>query len=548
MARLDSGKHLFRANLRKHVTVIVGGALVLTFLAIAALLVVRARETREERVRTLVSAANAISQTLDREVAGAHALLIGLSTSPALLSEDWPRFHEQLRVTPKPDGAWVVLSDKEKLLLHSLQPYGAKLPSLADFTPQPYFLERIESLGFALTGRVRGVLIDTVVVTANLKIPDGNSRLKYFLTTVISDKRFLTLLRSHIVPPNGEVRIYDHNLNGVVALSGDKPTLAPEMPGALKATLRDAWQEAGMKNVFGEGEGEHATAYRRSTNTGLIVTASLPAHVLDHEFNEIAWQLAAALAGLTVAGSVGFYYITRSVDPPLEKMEQSVVEAHQEIGALNARLLQVQEDEHQRIAGELHDSTAQHLVGAMLGLMNLENKIQDPDARASSGIIRQSVETALGELRTFSYLLHPRDLGARGLSVALDEFVRGFLRRAGIDGTIAIDPAIDAAPFDLQHSILRITQEALSNALRHAKPTGITVELRLTPESILLDIGNDGEIALSDRSAPKNTPEGVGIPSMRRRLIPFGGALALESSNGKTTVAAVIPRHLAMPV
>ena len=221
-----------RRNVGRHLVLVTAGVMAAVFVGTAVLLITTAWEYRASQAEALRSAANAISQVLDREVAGAHSLLLGLSASPALAAGDFGAFHQQLLKTPVPDGAWLVVSDREKLLLHSLRAYGTKLPYLSEFTPQPAFFERLETLNFALTGRVRGVILDTVTVTANLKIPDASGRLRYFLTTVISDKRFIALLRQQGLPAEMQARIYDHNLAGVVSFAGNEAMVAPDMPDA----------------------------------------------------------------------------------------------------------------------------------------------------------------------------------------------------------------------------------------------------------------------------------------------------------------------------
>jgi signal transduction histidine kinase len=209
-------------------------------------------------------------------------------------------------------------------------------------------------------------------------------------------------------------------------------------------------------------------------------------------------------------------------------------------------LLQVQEDEHQRIARELHDSTAQHLVGALLGVMGIASKVT-ADKAASSIVndIKSSIELALNELRTFSYLLHPRDLGKRGLARALTDFVHGFMERSGLRGEVWIDPAADDLPVELQRSLLRIGQEALANVHRHAKATSISVKFEMEPKCMVLTIQDNGQGGTSPGFDEADAGNGVGIPSMRGRLIPFGGELKIQTSASGTMVRAIVPRAMA---
>lgn len=93
------------------------------------------------------------------------------------------------------------------------------------------------------------------------------------------------------------------------------------------------------------------------------------------------------------------------------------------------RLMTIQEEEDQRIADELHDSTVQHLTAMDLNLMNLKSA-----ARAGGDInpivedIGVSLQEATKELRAFSYLLHPTQLETDGLAPSLKRYVEGFAK------------------------------------------------------------------------------------------------------------------------
>ena len=101
--------------------------------------------------------------------------------------------------------------------------------------------------------------------------------------------------------------------------------------------------------------------------------------------------------------------------------------AQQDVRDIADRLLSLQEEERRRIAADLHDSTAQHIVAAGLGLMNVSAVARAaPGAEQAIGTVRASLDEAHKEIRTLSYLLYPPDLSRHGLAASLRRFVEGF--------------------------------------------------------------------------------------------------------------------------
>src|SRR5262245_36274269 len=141
----------------------------------------------------------------------------------------------------------------------------------------------------------------------------------------------------------------------------------------------------------------------------------------------------------------------------------------QEAEELSERLVNLQEEERQRIAQELHDSTAQHLVAANLNLMSLKAKAGgDREAAELWEEVETSMEEALKELRTFSYLMNPPTLQADGLRSTIRQYVDGYASRSGLAVKLRSSSSVDDLPFRMQRSLFRIVQEALANVHRHA--------------------------------------------------------------------------------
>lgn len=218
----------------------------------------------------------------------------------------------------------------------------------------------------------------------------------------------------------------------------------------------------------------------------------------------------------------------------LVSSRQSVADLHVQLGSL-------QEDERQRIALELHDSTAQYLVAAGLNLTRLKDLLTEEDAQAICDEVDDLLGDALKELRTFTYLLHPIGLSDEGLVVTLHRFALGLERRALLEINLSLDEGIDQLPFEFQRTVLRIAQEALANAHRHAAATRVDLSVAMTEQEVFLRVSDNG------RGMPQPTWDGlenvsgVGIAGMKIRVAQFGGTIEFPTGPSGTTVVARIP-------
>jgi two-component system NarL family sensor kinase len=225
--------------------------------------------------------------------------------------------------------------------------------------------------------------------------------------------------------------------------------------------------------------------------------------------------------------------------------------ARQAAANLDVRLLSLQEEVHQRIASDLHDSTCQHLIAATLNVMRMKRALNDiGSAERLCDDIDASINQALKEIRSFTYLLHPQNLHADGLKTTIEQFVDGFSARTSLRTSLEIASEVDRLSYEKQRAVLRVIQEALMNIFRHAKATQVQVAIKATHTHFKLTVSDNGRgmpIGYA-RSGSKSISSGVGIPAMRARLQQMGGALVIHSSSATerrgTTLRAAIPRVL----
>jgi signal transduction histidine kinase len=201
-----------------------------------------------------------------------------------------------------------------------------------------------------------------------------------------------------------------------------------------------------------------------------------------------------------------------------------------------ARLLRAEDSERRRIARELHDSTAQHLAGAKLMLRRLDAK--DP---VSTGLVRDEVSgllsSALDEIRSFAYLLHPPALEHLGLAAAIRQFATGFSRRAEVAVTIDIPDDFPRLSHATEIALYRVVQEALANVHSHSGSQQAVVRLRVAGEMVLLTVRDFG----SGLPPRRDSVPGVGLEGMRLRLEFLKGHLSLRNAEPGLALEAWAP-------
>lgn len=219
------------------------------------------------------------------------------------------------------------------------------------------------------------------------------------------------------------------------------------------------------------------------------------------------------------------------------------VAAQLEADDLRRRIDRLRKDERRRIAEELHDSTAQHLVAARLDLARVKAKVRSPATRALLASGLKSLHEAMMEVRTFSYLLHPPQFGTAGLCGVLEQYVPGFQSRSGIQTALRVSPRVDLLPDAHQHAIFRIAQESLGNVHRHASARRASVDIRCVGGTVHLVVRDDGRgISRNDgKELSERLCLGVGIPGMASRVEQLGGRLSVASGMTGTTVHVAIP-------
>ena len=213
---------------------------------------------------------------------------------------------------------------------------------------------------------------------------------------------------------------------------------------------------------------------------------------------------------------------------------------------LSARLLKMQDEERRNIARELHDGAIQGLAAAVINLSIVKESVELPPepSKALEEALKLTGDT-VREIRTFSYLLHPPLLDVTGLASALRWYVEGYSRRSGIKVQLDLPENGHQIAKEVELTLFRIVQEALTNIHRHSGGRQAAIRLQWAGEGLTLTVSDDGHGMDSQTLAQvqsEGAALGVGVAGMKERLRQLGGLLEIASSNSGTTVTAALPQ------
>lgn len=206
-------------------------------------------------------------------------------------------------------------------------------------------------------------------------------------------------------------------------------------------------------------------------------------------------------------------------------------------------LLETQENERQRISRELHDSTVQNLT-AMVHMAELCSKLVDMDpirCKLELSKMIKNLREIIDDTRKMIYNLRPMSFDDIGLDITIERT----LDKLEATGTKKIHFVVEGTPYQLKPiigiTLLRIIQEACSNAICHANPTLIHVLLRYEQWAITVIVEDDGtgfDVHILDER-PRDDNSGFGMSMMKERVYLLSGSIQIDSKIGVGTKIVV---------
>ena len=275
------------------------------------------------------------------------------------------------------------------------------------------------------------------------------------------------------------------------------------------ATARDRWRE-----FFDAGYLHTETDERRLDGTPMRIEGDYM--VIHDETGRIA----------------GHFGIQRDITDKHLATEQIRASAEQ-LRALASRLQKVREEERTEIAREIHDELGQALTGLKLDIAWMKNRLpRDHAMMAQCVSVIERIDQTLTAVRRIATELRPSILDQLGLTAALEWQGQEFRARTGINVSVEINSDDTPVPDHVGSPVFRILQESLTNVLRHAKATHVSIRLDQTPSLLTLEVADNGIGASFDRL---DGTRSLGVVGMRERALACGGEFSITGAPDRGT-------------
>jgi PAS domain S-box-containing protein len=227
------------------------------------------------------------------------------------------------------------------------------------------------------------------------------------------------------------------------------------------------------------------------------------------------------------------------------RAEAALKESEQELRRLASQLLSIQEKERRRVARELHDELGQALTVLKINLVAIEDQLA-PDQqhlKANCEHMLSYIDTVIENVRRLSWDLSPSSLEDLGLSAALGYLVDETCRNHHMESAVVMDEIDNLFTPEIQINIYRIFQESLTNVVKHARASLVSVNVTRENGKVSFTIRDNGrgfnvKQAMSGKVAKKS----LGLTAMNERALMARGSFQLSSRKGRgTTIEFSIP-------
>lgn len=219
--------------------------------------------------------------------------------------------------------------------------------------------------------------------------------------------------------------------------------------------------------------------------------------------------------------------LTTAFNEMLERLERERRESVR-------RSLAAQEAERQRVAQELHDEVGQSLTAVLLELDQVARSAPE-ELREELGDATETARHSLEDIRRIAQRLRPEALDDLGLPNALAALGERLSEQGGVRVRRSLEEDLPELGREGELVIYRVAQEGITNALRHAEASTVTLRLRRATAGVRLEVLDDGH-------GVGDAPPGAGISGMRERALLVGGDLAVHTRReGGTCVRLDLP-------
>jgi signal transduction histidine kinase len=403
--------------------------------------------------------------------------------------------------------------------------------------------DRVEAIGFA-----RAQHLGSVVLTGGRgrRLGQGEELVPQVCPTgeLLAGNRNAQLVQTHATLLEQRKRREEYVLEMQTAQRVFRATLAVQggtlgsfRPGSVLQLTGVCWSERGG------ADGQAVSSPQETALSSFELVLRSPEDVVVVRqppwwtWKHTAWTVAALLTVL--AGALVWIRLlhqrvaerTRELELAMERLEQET--------KTSATLA-----ERDRLAGEIHDGLEQGLSGIMMQLDGVEAKLSDDPQQARHYLesARHMVRFSRAEVRHSLWNLQSPVLANADLPTALAQIARQMSAGRQTAVTVEVCGSTRPLPTAMEHNFLRICQEVLNNALKHADAKTIQVELRYSEEEVQLSVKDDGR-GFVPESVMAGVAGHLGLRNLRTRARRMGGRLNLESAPGRGTLIDVAVPH-----
>ncbi|MFD2271922.1 ATP-binding protein [Undibacterium arcticum] len=219
------------------------------------------------------------------------------------------------------------------------------------------------------------------------------------------------------------------------------------------------------------------------------------------------------------------------------QIQEQMAQSHKELSQFAIALNAVREEERKHIARDLHDDLGQLLAAMRMDLSLLQQQpVQTSRSEQLLGSMDKLLVTSITSLRRIATDLRPRALDEGGLYFALESLRKEFIARHGIDCRLVANEAALALDDARSTAIFRIIQESLTNIVRHAQASKVTLKLARHKGFLVISIQDDGR---GIAHAELHKERSFGLVGMRERVRAMQGELSITGELGHGTLIEI---------
>jgi signal transduction histidine kinase len=227
----------------------------------------------------------------------------------------------------------------------------------------------------------------------------------------------------------------------------------------------------------------------------------------------------------------------------IKAAEYQLKNSREQLRRLSAHLQSAREEERTRIAREIHDELGQAMTGLKMDLSWMEkrivadgsmNEVLQEKVNAMYSLINETIKS----IRKISSELRPGVLDYLGLAPAIEWQAQDFQSRTGISCNIISIPKELELDQNTSTGVFRIFQETLTNIMRHANASRVTVSLKASGGNLILSVRDNGR-GITEQEIVNS--KSLGLLGMRERAYLLGGEFKIEGSRRGTKVTVKVP-------